>query len=168
MNLGDLAISTDELTVEKGLCAIEAAFDIFIQISGLCIVYAIFSLIGRWLIGSEFSPDILLSLVVLPAILVLKKLPSIAEPYFVKVSLNNNTLSVKQGILTKFEDSLNLSTVENIEVITTYIGRFKGYSTLRVYAYGSWVEVPNVNDAHKLKAKIEKVIMYSKPEDEYT
>jgi uncharacterized membrane protein YdbT with pleckstrin-like domain len=125
---------------------------------GLCLVYLIFKAIGEHLIGDEFSPDILLSLVVLPSILVLKSSMGILEPYFVEVSLVEETLSVKQGIFTTFEDSLSLKTVENIEVITSLLGKLLNYSTLRVYAYGSWVVVPNIKNAQALKNRIDSIV----------
>ena len=151
-------INNNELEVAKHPCAFEAAIDILLQLLGLCLVYVVFKEIGEYLIGKGFSSDILLSLVVLPSILVLKSCGSILEPYFVKVSLVGGTISVSQGILTTFEDSLSLKTVENIEVITTVLGKWLNYATLRVYAYGSWVVVPNVKNAQVLKCRIEKIV----------
>ena len=100
----------------------------------------------------------LLSLVVLPSILVLKSSGKIIEPYFVKVFLNNETLSVKQGILTTYEDSLSLKTVENIEVTTTLLGKWLNYATIRVFAYGAWVTIPNIKNASSVKESIEKIV----------
>ncbi len=142
----------------KNPCAIEAAIDILLQLFGLCLMYLLFKEIGEYLIGENFSKDVLLSLVVLPSILVLKSVGEVFEPYFVEVSLSDETLSVKQGILTTFEDSLSLKNVENIEVITTVLGKYLNYATLRVYAYGSWVVVPNVKNAEALKEKIEQIM----------
>jgi len=73
------------------------------------------------------------------------------------VSLSDNTISVKHGFLTTFEDSLNLRTVENIEVVTSVFGKVLDYATLRVYTYGSWVEIPNVKSPSKLKERIELI-----------
>ena len=97
-------------------------------------------------------------MVVLPAILVLKQSSEILQPYFVKVSLEDDKLSVTQGILTTFEDSLTLNNVENIETETTLIGKYLNYATIRIYAFGSWVVIPNVKNSHKLKEKLENII----------
>lgn len=120
-------------------------------------IYFIFTKIGNYLIGDNFSADILLSLVVLPSILILKRCGEILAPYTVSVSLSDNTISVKHGFLTTFEDSLNLRTVENIEVVTSVFGKVLDYATLRVYTYGSWVEIPNVKSPSKLKERIELI-----------
>ncbi|MDP2851011.1 MAG: PH domain-containing protein [Sulfuricurvum sp.] len=154
--------SENKLDVATHPCAIEAIVDILLQLFGLSLMYLIFNEIGKYLIGSKFTPDMLLSLVVLPAILVLKSCGKILEPYFVAVSLNNETLSVKQGILTTFEDSLSLKTVENIEVTTTLLGKYRNYATIRVFAYGAWVTIPNVKDAQNIKLRIEDIVKKSK------
>jgi hypothetical protein len=150
-----------QLTVSKHACAAEAFVDLILRLLGLCLVYLIFKKIGEYLIGDSFSGDILLSLVVLPSILVLKDIDTIIEPYFVSVFLKDEKILVKQGIFTTSEDSLSLKTVENIEVVTTILGKWMNYSTLRVYAYGSWIEIPNVKDAQVLKKKIEEEIKKS-------
>jgi len=151
-------MSLDKIVVVKHTCAFESVIDIFLQLLGLCIVYWLFKEMGESLIGDTFTPDLLLSLVVLPSIMVLKDIGSILDPYFIGVTLKGETVSVTTGVLTKFEDSLSLKTVENIEVVTTFFGRLKGYSTLRVYTYGSWIEIPNIKNAKGLKLEIENIM----------
>jgi uncharacterized membrane protein YdbT with pleckstrin-like domain len=149
---------SEVIEVAKFPCAIEEIIDILIRLVGLAIVYLLFTKLGQWLIGASFSTDMLLSMVVLPAILVLKQSSEILQSYFVKVSLNNDKLSVTQGILTTFEDSLTLNNVENVETVTTFMGKYLNYSTIRIYAFGSWVIIPNVKNSVKLKSKLEKII----------
>lgn len=148
----------DKIEVAKLPCAIEKIVDIFCQLVGLGIVYWLFTAIGELLIGEDFSTDVLLSMVVLPAILVLKKSSEILQPYFVKVSIKGDKLSVTQGILTIFEDNLTLENVENVETVTTIFGRFLDYSTIRIYAFGSWVVVPNVKNPKEIKKELECII----------
>jgi len=155
-------VDKDKLDVATHPAALEAVADILLQLIGLSLMYFIFNEIGKNLIGNDFSPDMLLSLVVLPAILVLKSCGKIFEPYFVEVFLDNETLSVKQGILTTFEDSLSLKTVENIEVTTTLLGKLRNYATIRVFAYGAWVTIPNVKNAQNIKLRIEDIVKKSK------
>lgn len=150
------------LDVATHPCAIEATLDIIFQLVGLGLVYIVFKWIGTYLIGDQFSPDMLLSIVVLPSILVLKSSGKIIEPYFVKVFLNDETLSVRQGIPTTFEDSLSLKNVENIEVTTTLLGKWLNYSTIRVFAFGAWVTVPNLRNAPKVKTRIEDIVKKNK------
>lgn len=144
-----------EWNIVRFPCAIEITINLLIQIFGLCFVYWIFKEMGIRLIGDHFSPDMLLSLVVLPAIYILRDSHIILDPFFVSVFLNEKVVTVKRGILTRSEDSLNLRNVENIEVIIPFFGRFMNYGYLNVYAYGSWVEIPYVKDVPKLKAYIE-------------
>ena len=152
----------DKIEVRKLPCAIEEVVDIVVKLIGLAIVYQIFTIIGEYVIGEDYSKDLLLSMVVLPAIYVLKQTSEILQPYFVKVDLKEDVLSVKQGIITTFEDSLILDTVENVETVTTLLGKFMGYSTIRIYAYGSWVIVPNVHNPKDLKARLDVIIKSKK------
>lgn len=157
----------EKIEVRKLPCAFEEVVDILVKLIGLSVVYLIFTVIGEYVIGEyvigeDYSKDLLLSMVVLPAIYVLKQTSEILQPYFVKVELNEDVLSVKQGIITTFEDSLILDTVENVETVTTLLGKFLGYSTIRIYAYGSWVIVPNVHNPKQLKDRLETIIQNKK------
>ena len=136
-------------------CVFEAGIECVLQLLGLCVVYWLFNTIGISIIGENFSPDVLLSMVVLPAIYILKDSFWILYPLSVSVALENDTVAVKSGIFTVIEDSLKLSTVENIETVTSLFGRFLNYGTLRVYSYGSWGEVPYVRNVTHLKIRIE-------------
>lgn len=60
--------------------SIEALFELMFELIGLVIVYVIFEFVGKLLIGIEFKSDMLLSLVVLPAIYVLRDLHTIFAP----------------------------------------------------------------------------------------
>ncbi|NMV23400.1 PH domain-containing protein, partial [Vibrio parahaemolyticus] len=77
-------------------------------------------------------------------IYVLKDLHTIIEPFFVKVWMNEESVKVQSGILTQRIDNLILKNVENVELTKSPIGRVFGYTTLCLYAYGSWVELPFV------------------------
>jgi uncharacterized membrane protein YdbT with pleckstrin-like domain len=150
-------MSEGNVPVVKLARSIEALCELMVELIGLVIVYVIFEFVGKSLI-SNFQSDMLLSLVVLPAIYVLRDLHTIFAPFFVKIVLHEDTITVESGILTRRLDCLNLQTVENIELITTLLGRFIGYSTLTIYAYGSWVQLPNVKSPEEVKAKIEASI----------
>jgi hypothetical protein len=61
----------------------------------------------------------------------------------------------RTGILTQRLDKLNLKTVENIEVVTILGGRLFKYSTIYLYAHGSWVCLPFLKNPNQIKLKIE-------------
>lgn len=149
------SMSEEKIPVVKFVRSIEAFFELMAKLSGLVVVYAIFEFVGKLLMGGEFRSDTLLSLVVLPAIYVLKDSHKILEPYFVNILLSDEKVTVESGILTKRLDCLNLKNVENVELITTLLGRLRGYSTLYLYAYGSWVEIPFVKSPLPIKERIE-------------
>ena len=146
------------LIVAKVIPAIEALFELAARLLGLMIVYIIFNKIGAYLTDDDFKPDILLSLVVLPAIYILKDLNFVLQPFFVKVWLADNDVTVDSGVLTKRLDCLNLANVENIELVTTFGGRFFNYATLHVYAFGSCVSLPHVINPLVIKSQIENAI----------
>ncbi len=146
------------IPVVKFVRSFEALLEIMAKLLGLVIVYVIFEFVGKLLMEGAFRSDTLLSLVVLPAIYVLKDSHRILEPYFLKIVLSDDSVTVESGILTKSLDCLNLKTVENVELITTPLGRIFEYATLNVYAYGSWVEIPHVKHPLPVKEKIEAVI----------
>lgn len=85
--------------------SIEAFGEICTRILGLGLVYLIFSFIGQELIGEQFKNDVLLSLVVLPAIYVLKDSHKILEAVFINVIAKDNSITVFSGILTKEKTS---------------------------------------------------------------
>jgi len=143
------------ISVARFAPSFEALVEILAKIFGLAIVYIIFEAVGKWLMGEDFRSDTLLSLVVLPSIYVLKDSYTIFEPYFVRIHLCDENVTVETGILTKNLDSLNLKTVENVEIITSPLGRIRGYSTLHVFTYGSWVELPHVKSPLVVKEIIE-------------
>lgn len=145
----------ENIQVAKIYPSFEALIVLAAKMAGLVIVYLIFEVVGKWLIGDDFNTETLLSLVILPTIYVLKDSYTILEPYFVKINLCQESVTVETGILTKNLDCLNLKTVENIEIITSPLGRLGKYSTLHVFSYGSWVELPHVKSAVAVKERIE-------------
>jgi uncharacterized membrane protein YdbT with pleckstrin-like domain len=133
----------------------EVIGEIFLKVLGLCLVYLIFKFIGKWLVGENFTPDTLLSIVVLPAIYILKDTYQIFTPWSVTVTLSDSDITVKQGIFTQRLDCLKFDTIENVELITTVLGRYCNYGTLQLYSYGAGIEVPSIKDFKNIQSKIE-------------
>lgn len=144
--------------VEKTWPALEGGLSLIIELLGLIVVFMLFREIGEWITDDNFSPDILLSLVVLPAIYLFKDVSEMIEPFFVRVQLNQDEVIVETGIFTRSKDCLKLKNIENVEVVTTLLGRWFNYGTLNLYAYGSWVQIPNITDYQKHQDDIEKHI----------
>ena len=144
--------------VEKAWPALEEGLSLIIELLGLIVVFMLFREIGEWITDDNFSPDILLSLVVLPAIYLFKDVSEIIEPIFVKVQLSKDEVIVETGIFTRSKDCLKLKNIENIEVVTTLMGRWFNYGTLNLYAYGSWVQIPNIADYQKHQEDIQNHI----------
>ena len=138
--------------------SLEAFLEIIARIFGLIIVYLVFQYIGIKLVGDDFQTDILLSLVVLPSIYVLKDSHRILEAFFVTIEPAKGSITVNSGILTQRRDKLGFDSVENVERVRSIVGRWKGYSTYYLYAYGSWVRVPFVRDSLELEHWLESRI----------
>lgn len=150
------------LQVERWPITAEVIGGILLKILGLCLVYVVFEFIGRWLIGDSFTSDLLLSVVILPAIYVFQDIYKTITPFTVTVTLSNDEITVKQGIFKQHIDCLKFNTVENVELITTPLGRHYNYGTLLLYSYGAGIEVPNVKNHMKIKADIEARIQSCK------
>jgi hypothetical protein len=149
----------EECSTSMVLRSIEAFLEITFKLVGVYITYLAFNFCGNYLFEGEFTSDTLFSLLMLPALYILKTSHIILSPYFVKVQISNTEVESRTGILTQRLDKLNLRTVENIEIVTTLGGRIGGtlfgYSTIHLYAHGSWVQLPFLKKAHVVKADIE-------------
>jgi len=86
---------------------------------------------------------------------VLKGAHIIVSPYFVVVTISENEVQSRTGIFTHRLDKLQLKTVENIEIVSTLLGRVFNYSTILLYAHGSWVRLPYVVQPDEIKKQIE-------------
>ena len=145
----------------KYLRGIEAGVEIFLKLLGVLATYIVFNWVGQFVFNSDFSSETLFSLLMLPALYILKTANEIVIPKYVKVKISDNEVESRTGIFTHRLDKLQLKTVENIEVVSTIGGRYFNYGTIYLYAHGSWVELPflvNANDVKvELEAKIETV-----------
>jgi membrane protein YdbS with pleckstrin-like domain len=144
--------------------AIEAMLEIIARILGLTIVYWLFELIGTRVIGDTFAPSMLLSLVVLPAIYVLKDAYKICEPFTVSVTKTDSDISVKMGCFTQKIDRLLIKNIDNIELTRTPLGRLCGYKTLYLYSAGGYLALPFLKDSHadKIESEIDLALKVNK------
>lgn len=140
----------NEIETVKKIRALEAFLEIAIRILGLAVVYIIFEYIGSWLL-ENFLPDMLLSIVVLPAIYVLKDAYKIMDPFTVSIKQTETDISVKRGFLSQTVDKLLFKAVDNIEVTQTLLGRIFHFKTIVLYSAGGFVELPFVKSVHAEK-----------------
>jgi len=143
------------LKTSKFVRSIERTFEIILKLAGLYLTYLIFNELGRFLLESDYRADTLFSLVLLPALYIVKDAHIIISPYFVKVYKAKKFIEVQTGIFTQRVDKLGFETVENIEVIKTIGGRIFNYGSIYLYAHGSWVTLPAVIDPENVKLNIE-------------
>jgi len=141
----------------KCIRSAEAFIEIFFKLLGVWITFLLFNLFGEVVIGQDFSSDTLFSVLLLPALYILKEGHIIIYPFFVKVRISAKEAESRTGIFTQRLDKLNLKNVENIEVVSTVLGRIFNYGTIYFYTYGSWVGLPFVVNATELKNKLEEI-----------
>jgi hypothetical protein len=114
----------------------EAVFEIVFRMVGIFVVFFVFD----WLFGSD--NDLLISLLVLPTLYILKDSHKVIEPSTVIAEMHSDRVSVTRGFYQKVTDTLEFNSVENTEIISTYLGRRYNYATLRLYSPGGHVEIP--------------------------
>ncbi|ALO35607.1 hypothetical protein CMT41_13455 [Colwellia sp. MT41] len=112
-------------------------------------------MLGEFLLGDKYQPETVYSLLLLPTLYVLKGAHIIISPYFVVVKISDNEVQSRTGIFTYRLDKLQLKTVENIEIVSTLLGKEFNYSTIYLYAHGSWFELLYVVHLEEIKAQIE-------------
>lgn len=119
---------------------------------------------NRWSKSWEyaFTPDLLLSLVVLPSIYILKDAYKIVEPFTVEVHTTDSDITVRMGFITQRVDRLLIKNIDNIEVTRTPIGRLLGYRTLHLYSAGGYVALPFLNDcsAYTIEDEIDLIVKW--------
>lgn len=134
--------------------SIEASLEIIAKLLGVYLVYRMFNYIGQQMLGESFSQDTLLSLLLLPTLYILTELPSIIEPFVVKVQKSESRVSVISGIVPRVADTLDLESVDNIEIIKTPMGFLFNYGSIRLFGLGGSVEMPFVKNAEQVSKTI--------------
>jgi hypothetical protein len=152
-----VSVSPATLTIKtsKFIRSIERAIEVTLKLIGLYLTYLVFNALGRFLLESDYRADTLFSLVLLPALYIIKDAHIIITPYFVKVVKAKKFIEVQTGIFTQRIDKLGFETVENIEVVKTLGGRWFNYGSIYLYAHGSWVTLPSVINPEKVQSDIE-------------
>jgi hypothetical protein len=134
--------------------SIEAIFEIAARLLGIFIVYRGFDFILRLFEASSGSLDLLISMLLLPALYILKDSFSAIEPFTVKAEFYDDRISVSRGLAPRVRDTLEFRNSENIEVITSVLGYFLDYATIRLYSPGGYVEIPYVFQPECVVSKV--------------
>lgn len=153
-----LTTNLSSIKTSKWIRSIEAIFEIFFQLLGVWGTFLLFNLFGEKIMGEDFSSDTLFSVLLLPALYILKGAHIIFYPFFVKVRISSKEVESVTGIFTRRSDKLDLKTVENIEVVSNILGRIFNYGTLYFYSYGAWVGLPFIMSASEIKNQLEEAI----------
>ncbi|KAB2823133.1 PH domain-containing protein [Aliivibrio finisterrensis] len=146
-----------KLKTSHKLRAFEALIETISKLLAIYFVYLAFNWLVGTLLGKNLAEDTLLSLLLLPALYVLRDANHIADPLTVRVTLFPDKISVIRGISPRVNDTLEYQNVENIEVITPILGWLCGYATVRLYSPGGYVEIPYVYRAEKIVSIVERL-----------
>lgn len=128
---------------ETHLRVIEAMLEILIKIVAIYLSYEVFSKLGDQIWGAN---DLAYSLLILPILYTLKDAGKIIEPYTVKIEADDQKVTVTRGLNLKVEDTLEYKNIDNYELRTTFLGRFKNYGDFYLYSAGGLVEIPYIKN----------------------
>ncbi len=145
----------DVLNTAKWARAMEAACEIAVRLLGIFVVYQGFDFLLKSIEASSGSQDLLISMLLLPALYILKDSFRVIEPFTVRVEFYEKKISVFRGLAPRVKDTLEFKNSENIEVITSVFGQVLGYSTVRLYSPGGYVEIPYVYQPEDIVSKVE-------------
>jgi hypothetical protein len=139
--------------------ALEAILEILVKLAGLYMVYQF----GTLMMNSVDASNTLFSILMLPALLILRDAHIILEPFTIKTLITDSEVSVTRGLLTRTTDKLSIKTLENIELVKTPLGRLNigswcNYGTLNLYAYGGTVVMPYLKNPEGIQTEIEAIL----------
>ncbi|MFT4805879.1 MAG: hypothetical protein ACI9YE_003108 [Psychroserpens sp.] len=144
----------DEIPTSKWIRSLEAFLELCFKLLGIYIVYFAINWLGKELFASNFRQDTLLSLLLLPAIYILRDVLIIFEPFFAVVNKSESQVTVRSGITPRVIDTLNIASVDNIEIVRTPFGYCFNYASIRLYGRGGSVDMPYVINAEEVSKTI--------------
>jgi hypothetical protein len=139
--------------------ALEATLEILVKLAGLSMVYQF----GSLMMNSMDASHTLFSILMLPALLILRDAHIILEPFTIRTQITDSEVTVTRGLLTRKSDRLSIKTLENIELVKTPLGRLNigswcNYGTLNLYAYGGTVVMPYLQKPEGIQKDIEAIL----------
>lgn len=149
-----------EQKVARFLPVIGFTIELMLEIAGIFLVYYIVNLLAPLVVGTNFNNNFLYSMVFLPVVASLKKLPDLAKSLFVRIAISEDYIICKRGYFRKFIDELYVKHIDNIEVRTTIWGEWFNYGNITLYSFGGKITLPFLKNPYKvyiaLKNKMSK------------
>jgi hypothetical protein len=127
-----------------------------VKLGAVYFVYLGFNWFVLNVLNKNVSDETLMSLLLLPALYILKDLDVVIDPLTIKIERHRDRISVVRGLTPRVRDTLEFKSVENIEVITTVLGSIFDFSTVILYSPGGNVVIPYVYKAHKVVRIVHK------------
>jgi hypothetical protein len=139
--------------------SLEALLEILVKLAGLYVVYNL----GSLMMNLAETNNTLFSILMLPALLILRDAHIILEPFTIRTQITDSEVTVTRGLLTRKSDRLSIKTLENIELVKTPLGRLNiglwcNYGTLNLYAYGGTVVMPYLKNPEGIQTDIEAIL----------
>lgn len=135
---------------------IEAVFEVLARVLGIILVYVFLNAVLIFFGLLDEQNDLMVSLLILPVLYILKDSYKVIEPFTVIASLHEKEVTVTRGLVTKVTDTLELPTVDNIEITRTIFGRVFNHASIRLIAPGGWVEIPHLYDFENFVAHVHR------------
>jgi len=131
-----------EQNVAKFLPILGFVLELIFEICGILLVYYIINFLAPIVVGENYNNNFLYSMLLLPVISSLKKLPEIFKSVFVRIAISDDFIICKRGYFRKFIDKLYIKHIDNIEIRTTIWGEWFNYGTIDLYSYGGKISLP--------------------------
>lgn len=130
----------------------------------IVVFYFVFSLLaGLWKI--PIKDEIVGSLATFPFLTLIKTIPETFHSYFVEIFIADAYIVKKEGYINTTQDKLYLENIDNIELHTTFFGKWFGYSHINLLSFGGSVNLPYVGNSMENKIQLEKIIAKVKKEE---
>lgn len=152
----------DELKIARFLPIIGFVLELIIEIAGIFIVYFVLKLLAPFVAGGDFNNNYLYSMLLIPIVYSLKKMPEIFKSVFVRIAISKEFIICKRGYFRRFVDKLYVAHIDNVEMRTTIWGEWFNYGTIDLYSFGGKISLPFVKNCCDLFFDLEKMIAESR------
>ena len=146
-----------ELKIARFLPVFGFFLELIFEIIGIFIVYYMLKFLAPIFAGGNFNSNYLYSMLLIPIVYSLKKLPDVFKSLFVRVAICDDFIICKRGYFRKFIDKLYVKHIDNVELRTTLWGEWFNYGTLDLYSFGGKIRLPFVKNCCELFFELEKI-----------
>ena len=146
-----------ELEVARFLPIIGFVLELIIEIIGIFIVYFVLKLLAPFIAGADFNNNYLYSMLLIPIVYSLKKMPEIFKSVFVRIAISDKFIICKRGYFRRFVDKLYVEHIDNVEMRTTIWGEWFNYGTIDLYSFGGKISLPFLKNCCDLFFELEKI-----------